>query len=226
MCTRLRSQALAAGGEAAALLAVLGVGERAGADAELLGARVDQSAAARGAVGVAGALARDELLAGAVADVVDARRVRDKGAGLDGTAGCGVVAGVVPGVVVLVAAVAALAVVVAALVVVVAGVVTSIVTGVVVAAVVVLLAAALAGLKAAALLTGLGLSTHTGADADGLAALRKGCAAARGAVGNAKALAADELDAAAVADVLLTRRVGEVLAARDIRGSLDGREGN
>src|SRR5690348_11368013 len=92
--------ALATRREAATLLAVLGVGQGAGADAELRGARVYQGAAAGGAVGVAGAPARDELSALAVADIAGTRRVGLEGAGLDGSA-ASVVVVVVPGIVVI-----------------------------------------------------------------------------------------------------------------------------
>ena len=188
--------ALAAGREAAALLAVLSVGKRAGADAEVFSARVHQGAATRGAVGVAGAPAGDELLALAVADVGGSCGVLLQGAGLDGAA-AGVVLGAAGVVVVLGAGVVAAS----------AGVVVVVVVGVPT------LVAGAAGLEAAALLTSLSLGTDARADTDGGAALGEGRAALGGAVGNAETLPADELNAFAVSDILLAGGVGEVLAA-------------
>ncbi len=211
--------ALAAGGEAAALLAVLCVGKRAGADAELFSARVHQSAAARGAVGVAGAPAGDELFPLAIADVAGSRGVLLQGAGLDGAATSVVVlvAGIV---VVLVSGVIAASTGVVVIVVVVATLVAG--AGVVVPA----LIGGAARLEAAALLASLSLGTNARADTDGGAALGEGRAALGGAVGNAEALSADELNAFAVSDVLLARGVRKVLAAGEIRGGLNGGEGH
>ena len=208
--------ALAASREAAALLAILSVGKRAGADAKVFSARVHQGAAARGAVGVTGAPAGDELLALAVADVGGSRGVLLQGTGLDGTATSVVL---VPAIVVVlgaagVAASASVVVIVAALV---PG------AGVVVVAT---LIGGAARLEAAALLASLSLGTDARADADGGAALGKGRAALGGAVGNAEALSADELNAFAVSDVLLAGGVGEVLTAGKIRGGLNGGEGH
>ncbi len=56
--------------EAASLLAVGGANLRAGADAEAVGAGVDQSTASGGAVGVAQTLASDELATSTIADVL------------------------------------------------------------------------------------------------------------------------------------------------------------
>ncbi len=213
--------ALAASREAAALLAILSVGKRAGADAEVFSARVHQGAAARGAVGVTGAPAGDELLALAVADVGGSRGVLLQGAGLHGAAAsvvlvAGAVVVLVPAIVVLVAAVVATS----------AGVVvTALVAG---AGVVVgpTLVAGAARFEAAALLASLSLGTNARADPDGGAALGEGRAALGGTVGNAEALSADELNAFAVSDVLLAGGVGEVLAAGKIRGGLNGGEGH
>jgi len=213
-------------GETAALLAVLGVGQGPGANTELCGARVHQGAAAGGAVGVAGALARDELPALAVAHVGGARRVGLEGAGLDGGAGAAavvVVVVVVSGVVI--AAVVVPAVIIVAAVVVIVSTVVVIVPAVVVVLVPALVAGT-AGLEAAALLASLGLGTHAGADANGLAASGERRAASGGAVGSSETLAADELSPSAVSDVLLTGRVRNVLADGKIRGGLDGREGH
>ncbi len=214
--------ALAASREAAALLAILSVGKRAGADAEVFSARVHQGAAARGAVGVTGAPAGDELLALAVADVGGSRGVLLQGAGLDGAAASVVL--VAGAVVVLVPAI--VVVLVAGVVATSAGVVvTALVAG---AGVVVgpTLVAGAARFEAAALLASLSLGTNARADPDGGAALGEGRAALGGTVGNAEALSADELNAFAVSDVLLAGGVGEVLAAGKIRGGLNGGEGH
>lgn len=194
----------AADGEAAALLAVLGADGGTRADAEALDARVHQSAAPGRAVGVAGAASRDELRARAVSDVGRAGRILHEGGGLDGAAAAAAAAAAV---VVLVFVITPLllrrlAVLATNLITASLGVCAGAAAGT---------AAETAGLKAAALLAGLGLGAKAGADADGLAALgQRGTASGR-TVSSPLALAADELGAGAVADVLLAGRIRKAL---------------
>lgn len=194
-------------GEAAALLAILSVGTHTRAAAKGgTDTVVDQSAAAGGAVSVAGALAGDELAAGTVADVASTGRVGDEGAGHDGATNC---TGITTALVVVV--------------VVVATIVTTTITAAVVTTAV---TAGIATLETAALLAGLSLSTYTGAHTNGLTSPREGSTAARGTVGGAVTLASNELATSSVADVLLTGGIGEGLALREVRSSVDGSNGH
>lgn len=193
-------------GEAAALLAILSVGTHTRAAAKgRTDTVVDQSAAAGGAVSVAGALAGDELAAGTVADVASTGRVGDEGAGHDGATNC---TGITTTLVVVV---------------VVATIVTTTITAAVVTTAV---TPGIATLETAALLAGLSLSTYTGAHTNGLTSPREGSTAARGTVGGAVTLASNELATSSVADVLLTGGIGEGLALREVRSSVDGSNGH
>lgn len=193
-------------GEAAALLAILSVGTHTRAAAKGgTDTVVDQSAAAGGAVSVAGALAGDELATGTVADVASTGRVGDEGAGHDGATNC---TGITTTLVVVV---------------VVATIVTTTITAAVVTTAV---TAGIATLETATLLAGLSLSTYTGAHTNGLTSSREGSTAARGTVGGAVTLPSNELATSSVADVLLTGGIGEGLALREVRSSVDGSNGH
>ncbi|KAL2022084.1 hypothetical protein VTK56DRAFT_6128 [Thermocarpiscus australiensis] len=189
--SRIRKPA-AADRETAPLLAVLRVGLGPRADAEFAGARVHQGTAGGGAVGVAGALAPDELPALAVSDVAGSRRVGLESAGFDGAAGTTLSA----------ALSAALSAVLAA----------ALASSLATAALVRRAAASTAGLKAASLLASLVLRADAGADADRLTALGQRRTTSRGTVGGPEALPSDELTAGAVADVLLAGGVRNDLA--------------
>lgn len=182
--------------EPAALFAILERRPGTRADAKRrLGSRVDGRAAVGRAVRVGEAAARDELGAAAVADVARAVGVGFERAGLDagGGASCAGAASGGRGCVTIAVAIHARG----------SGSTTT-------------------TAEPASLFAGLELGTDAGADTDGLAAAGQGRAAARRAVGGAEALAADELDAAAVSNVLGAGGIGEALAGEDGRGGVDG----
>lgn len=182
--------------EPAPLLAILKRRPGTRADAKRrLRSRVDGRAAVGCAVGVGEAAARDELGAAAVADVARAVGVGFERAGLDagGGASCAGAASGGRGCVAIAVAIHARGS---------GGTTTT--------------------AEPASLLAGLELGADAGADANGLAATGQGRAAARGAVGGAEALAADELDATAVSEVLGAGGIGEALAGEEGRGGKDG----
>jgi hypothetical protein len=146
----------------------------------------------------------------AIADVGGARRVGCEPARLDGAAGLAVVL-VASGVVLVSTLVPALSILLTAPLI--AALVASTTR-----------ATRTARLKAAALFARLVLGTDTGADADGLPALGESGTASRGAIGGSEALAANELDASSVSDVLLAGGVRDALAGGEIRGGVDGRD--
>lgn len=217
--THSSSRGLSASRESTALLALCGAHRRAGADPEVVLTRVDERTALRCAVGIARATTRDKLLALAVPDVGRTGGVLLQRAGLDGTTATATTAATTLGII-LVAFV---------LVVVGCGTITSSPTTTTRAtrtAATITTTSTPTTLKTAALLASLGLSAHTGADADSLSALRKRRTTLGRAVSFPQTLAADKLGTRSVPDVLLAGRIGKAGAGREVRGSLDCGEGH
>lgn len=194
------------------MLAVLSVGCRAGADAKSILTSVHQGTTRRGAVGIAGALAPDELLALAVSNIVCTRWVGLEGARLNGVAALAVVlvASLVPS---LIAASAALAVALINRIVILVPDLAVTALG--------LIASIASALKPAALFARLVLSADTRADADGLTALWKSSTASRGAISSPETLTANELQAIPIAHILFPGRVGDILAGGQVRRTLN-----
>lgn len=195
--------------EATALLAVLGVGTDAGADAKRRDDTiVDECAATGSAVGVGVAAAGNELPAGAIAHVLGTGGIRGQTAGHDGTTGSAT-GGTTP-LVAIVAIVTATVSAVACLVTIATS--TGSGTG---------SSTSSSAAEAAPLLASLVLGAHTGTHADGLTSPGKGSTAPRCAVSHRETLSTDELDSLAVTDVLLARWVGEVLAEGEVWVGVD-----